>query len=1264
MFILPQLLSRLLRGSQKRAAARRDRFRFRPSLVELEERRLLTGPIAPIISFSADQSTVSVSYNSYNYTIPRPVVVPWSYTASGATYWVATTGKDTNPGTSASPFLTINKAVSVAAPGDIVYIKSGTYVENLVLTTSGTAAKPIIISCAPGALGTVTITPSAAFVTNNPDGSVIDVNAADYIWINGLNIEGPMGRPEAPLAEDFSADGITWENAAGLGDRATNNVVYANVHCGMKEMHHGGTNIDVEGNVIFANGADSLSHGIYMPADNSTMNANVIFNNASFGIHSYPSPQNQIITNNVLWGNPSGGIILGGASNQVYHNTVAYSGTGSVGIFYFRGGCTNNIVEDNIAVFNDTDAGWDNGSGQPGYGSPANNTDDYNDYLIVDPHVTKGTHELTADPVFVNPAIGDFRLQPGSPCLGKGINTGALSGNSTLDLGAYSGAALISGPVIVDNGGAGYSETGAWTTETVPAYGGNERYATSSGSGQNTATWQVQGLAAGAYQVQVSWHPYGNQATNAPYAIYDGSTLLQTVTVNQTMAASGAQFGGVPFQTLTAVNITSGTLKVVLSNTGNGVYIVADAMRLAPVQISNTDLNWSATGDGITGPTSLTTQGTFTISRTYTIGGAAAPANFNIVYYASTSSSTTQDLTKATLLGSETLSAAADLSAGNHAGSSPTFQIPLGGTYYLFAKLVADPSWAESDSANDTNDVAVTAQPVQVSGAIIVANGSAGYSETGTWNTENVPAYGNSERYATSTGTGQNTATWQVTGLPGGQYVVQVSWHPYYNQATNAPYAIYDGSTLLQTVLVDQTQPGKGDNFGGVPFQTLATVNITSGALKVVLSNTGNGTYIVANAVRVAPVPLINPVIVSNGDAGYAETGTWMTENVPAYGNSERYAASSGTGQNTATWQTTALPAGQYVVQVTWHKYYNQATNAPYAIYDGSTLLQTVKVDQTQSPNGPSFGGVSFQTLATVTITSGTLKLVLSNTGNGVYIVANAMRVAPLTASNTDLNWSASGDGISGPASTSSQTTFTINRTYTVSGAAAPGPFSIAYYASTSASLTQDLSKALLLGTETLSATADLAVGNHAGASPALQIRSGGTYYLFAKVSADPSWLESNQTNNLAVAAQPVQVSGPVVVDNGDPGYSETGTWNTETVPAYGGTERYAASGGTGKNTAAWLVTGLAGGQYQVQATWHRYPNEATNAPYAIYDGSALLTTVLVDQTQTPNGAMYGGVAFQTLATVHISSGSLKVVLSDTANGAYIVADAIGVVPA
>jgi hypothetical protein len=46
---------------------------------------------------------------------------------SGATYYVATNGSDSNPGTLAQPWLTIQKGFSSISPGDILYIRGGTY---------------------------------------------------------------------------------------------------------------------------------------------------------------------------------------------------------------------------------------------------------------------------------------------------------------------------------------------------------------------------------------------------------------------------------------------------------------------------------------------------------------------------------------------------------------------------------------------------------------------------------------------------------------------------------------------------------------------------------------------------------------------------------------------------------------------------------------------------------------------------------------------------------------------------------------------------------------------------------------------------------------------------------------------------------------------------------------------------------------------------------------------------------------------------------
>ena len=70
---------------------------------------------------------------------------------TGATWWVATNGSDTAPGSSASPFATIQHAMDVAQPGDGVRVKAGVYYQTLDTPRSGTASAPIhLIADAPG----------------------------------------------------------------------------------------------------------------------------------------------------------------------------------------------------------------------------------------------------------------------------------------------------------------------------------------------------------------------------------------------------------------------------------------------------------------------------------------------------------------------------------------------------------------------------------------------------------------------------------------------------------------------------------------------------------------------------------------------------------------------------------------------------------------------------------------------------------------------------------------------------------------------------------------------------------------------------------------------------------------------------------------------------------------------------------------------------------------------------------------------------------
>jgi hypothetical protein len=69
-------------------------------------------------------------------------------------------------------------------------------------------------------------------------------------------------------------------------------------------------------------------------------------------------------------------------------------------------------------------------------------------------------------------------------------------------------------------------------------------------------------------------------------------------------------------------------------------------------------------------------------------------------------------------------------------------------------------------------------------------------------------------------------------------------------------------------------------------------------------------------------------------------------------------------------------------------------------------------------------------------------------------------------------------------------------------------------------------------------------------------------------ISRTNTFIETNTSNNLAVTAPPIAVSGPTILAVGQPGYSEMGTWTSEgTSGDYDGVDHYASS--NGNNTAS-----------------------------------------------------------------------------------------------
>lgn len=145
-------------------------------------------------------------------------------------------------------------------------------------------------------------------------------------------------------------------------------------------------------------------------------------------------------------------------------------------------------------------------------------------------------------------------------------------------IAALFGAASFAQDIIIDNGGAGYTQlTGTWTAgSSAGYYGSGYVYASSAASATATVEWRPNIPTTGSYEVAIWYVAGANRADNAPFAItHAGGTI--NVAVNQ-------QINGSTWRVLGTYTFNAGTTgRVLLSNNANPSVVIADAVRFRPV---------------------------------------------------------------------------------------------------------------------------------------------------------------------------------------------------------------------------------------------------------------------------------------------------------------------------------------------------------------------------------------------------------------------------------------------------------------------------------------------------------------------------------------------------------------------------------------------------------------------------------------------------------------------------------------------------------
>ena len=133
-----------------------------------------------------------------------------------------------------------------------------------------------------------------------------------------------------------------------------------------------------------------------------------------------------------------------------------------------------------------------------------------------------------------------------------------------------------------------------------------------------------------------------------------------------------------------------------------------------------------------------------------------------------------------------------------------------------------------------------------------------------------------------------------------------------------------------------------------------------------------------------------------------------------------------------------------------------------------------------------------------------------------------------------------------------------------------------------------------------------------------------------------------------------------MIIDDGENGYTATGTWTATSGGWSGSCER--ASSGTDA-TATWTFANLAAGRYQISATWKSFSSCATNAAYVI-EHNAESITAPVDQSDDPQADVIdSSVAFEVLAEgVDVAAdGTLQISLDASTADGFVIADAVRV---
>ena len=284
------------------------------------------------------------------------LILTLAASAQANQYYVSTSGNNSNDGSQARPWQTINKAIASFTSGSggaVVHVAAGNYSNSTGSACFGSVAcfnrggasqtARLVVQCD---------TPLQCFLTTP-------------VWFNGSNVNNiDLVGFDIGNRPDLS-NAISVANPGGAGTYNSLHIIGNYLHDYMQDVTYNGilgcdtegmitigaphgasfsnTDVQVIGNRLNNYGrvgnACNNAQGIYLGTANGKIQNNIVSNIASGGIQIYDQPCNTIISNNILIHNGNG-IRLGGGGcsghntviNNIIVDSVPNSGNGVLGI--------------------------------------------------------------------------------------------------------------------------------------------------------------------------------------------------------------------------------------------------------------------------------------------------------------------------------------------------------------------------------------------------------------------------------------------------------------------------------------------------------------------------------------------------------------------------------------------------------------------------------------------------------------------------------------------------------------------------------------------------------------------------------------------------------------------------------------------------------------------------------------------------------------------------------------------------------------------